>query len=59
MNKGGKREGAGRKILLDKKKQVSCYFLQSDIETLGRGNIQKIAQDAVHELALLKKQSNE
>jgi hypothetical protein len=47
--KGGKREGAGRKKLLDKKKQVSCYFLESDILSLGKSECQKIAQKAVHE----------
>ena len=51
--KGGKREGAGRKPLLDKKKQVSCYFLESDILSLGKSECQKVAQNAVHEAALL------
>jgi hypothetical protein len=50
--KGGKREGAGRKTLLDKKKQVCCYFLESDILSLGKNECQKIAQKAVHEAAL-------
>lgn len=49
--KGGKREGAGRKPLFDKKKQVSCYFLESDILLLGRNECQKVAQKAVHEAA--------
>lgn len=49
--KGGKREGAGRKPLLDKKKQISCYFLESDILLLGKSECQKIAQKAVHEAA--------
>lgn len=49
--KGGKREGAGRKSLLDKKKQVSCYFLESDILLLGKSECQKVAQKAVHEAA--------
>jgi hypothetical protein len=51
--KGGKREGAGRKPLLDKKKQVGCYFLESDILTLGKSECQEIAQKAVHEAAIL------
>lgn len=50
--KGGKREGAGRKPLLDKKNQVSCYFLESDILLLGKSECQKIAQNAVHKAAL-------
>ena len=50
--KGGKREGAGRKPLLDKKKQVSCYFHESDILALGKSECQKVAQKAVHEAAL-------
>jgi hypothetical protein len=53
IKKGGKREGAGRKPLLDKKKQVSCYFLESDILSLGKSECQKVAQNAVHEAALL------
>lgn len=51
--RGGKREGAGRKPLPDKKKQVSCYFLESDILSLGKNECQKVAQNAVHEAALL------
>jgi hypothetical protein len=54
MSRGGKREGAGRKTLSDKKRQVSCYFLQSDIDILGKNNVQKIAQDAVHKASLLE-----
>lgn len=49
--RGGKREGAGRKPLPYKKKQVSCYFLESDILSLGKSECQKIAQKAVHEAA--------
>jgi hypothetical protein len=52
--KGGKREGAGRKHLSDKKKQVSCYFLESDILSLGKSECQKVAQEAVHEAAILR-----
>jgi hypothetical protein len=42
--RGGKREGAVGKPLLDRKKQVSCYFLESDILALGKSECQKIAQ---------------
>jgi hypothetical protein len=52
-SKGGKREGSGAKPKADKKKQVSCYFLESDILSLGKSECQKIAQKAVHEAALL------
>ncbi|HEY5590710.1 MAG TPA: hypothetical protein VIK55_06790 [Paludibacter sp.] len=51
--RGGKREGSGAKLKADKKKQVSCYFLESDILSLGKSECQKVAQNAVHEAALL------
>ena len=53
--KGGKREGAGRKPIQDKKKQISCYFLESDIFLLGKSECQRLAQKAVQEASVLKK----
>lgn len=50
--RGGKRPGSGAKPKADKKKQVSCYFLESDILSLGKSECQKVAQKAVHEAAL-------
>ena len=49
--RGGKRSGSGAKPKADKKKQVSCYFLESDILALGKRECQKAAQNAVHEAA--------
>lgn len=49
--RGGKRLGSGAKPKADKKKQVGCYFLESDILSLGKSECQKVAQNAVHEAA--------
>lgn len=56
--RGGKRPGSGAKPKTDKKKQVSCYFLESDILSLGKGECQKVAQKAVHEAALYCRTKN-
>lgn len=51
--RGGKRKGAGRKpYVIDKKIQLPVYFLQSEIDFLGREKIREICKEAV-ELACM------
>lgn len=50
--RGGKRENSGRKKATDRKKQIGCYFLESEIEKLGKENCRLIAEKAVHEAFL-------
>lgn len=52
--RGGKRAGAGRKpYITDKKVQLPVYFLQSEIDILGREKIRVICKKAV-EIACMK-----
>ena len=51
-NKGGKREGAGRKPCTDKKQQMTIYVLSSQIEKLGKDTIRQICEKAINEAVL-------
>lgn len=47
--KGGKRTGAGRKPVSDKKVQMTIYVLTSQIEKLGRDKIRKVCEKSINE----------
>ena len=51
-NRGGKREGAGRKPCTDKKQQITIYVLTSQIEKLGKESIRKVCEKAINEAVL-------
>ena len=51
-NKGGKRNGAGRKPCTDKKQQMTIYVLTSQIEKLGKDVIRKKKKKAINEAVL-------
>lgn len=48
-NKGGKRNGAGRKPCTDKKQQMTIYVLTSQIEKLGKDVIRQVCEKAINE----------
>ena len=48
-NRGGKRNGAGRKPCTDKKQQLTIYVLTSQIEKLGKDSIRKVCGKAINE----------
>ena len=50
--RGGKRNGAGRKPLTDKKQQVTIYVLTSKIEKLGKDMIRQVCEKAINEAVL-------
>lgn len=47
--RGGKRPNAGRKKSINPKVQVTCYFLKSSIDKLGRDKCRSIAEQVVNE----------
>lgn len=53
-NRGGKRQGAGRKTILDKKKALRIYLLSSRIDSLilryGKNELRKIIEDKTNQL---------
>ena len=51
-NKGGKRNGAGRKPCTDKKQQMTIYVLTSKIEKLGKDVIRQVCEQAINEAVL-------
>lgn len=51
-NKGGKRNGAGRKPCTDKKQQITIYVLTSQIEKLGKDTIRKICEESINEAVI-------
>ena len=51
-NKGGKRNGAGRKPCTDKKQQMTIYVLTSQIEKLGKDAIRQVCEKAINEAVL-------
>ena len=51
-NKGGKRNGAGRKPCTDKKQQMTIYVLTSQIEKLGKDVIRQVCEKAINEAVL-------
>jgi hypothetical protein len=52
MNKGGKRNGAGRKPCIDKKQQMTIYVLTSQVEKLGKDVIRQVCEKAINEEVL-------
>ena len=51
-NKGGKRTGAGRKPVSDKKIQLTIYVLTSQVEKLGRDKIRQVCEKSINEAFL-------
>ena len=47
--KGGKRNGAGRKLCSDKKQQMTIYVETSKIEKLGKDKIRQVCENAINE----------
>lgn len=52
MTKGGKRTGAGRKPVPDKKVQLTIYVLTSHVEKLGREKIRQVCEKSINEAFL-------
>jgi hypothetical protein len=50
--KGGKRPGAGRKPVTDKKIQLTIYVLTSQLEKLGREKIRQVCDKSINEAFL-------
>lgn len=50
--KGGKRTGAGRKPVTDKKIQLTIYVLTSQVEKLGREQIRQVCEKSINEAIL-------
>lgn len=50
--KGGKRIGAGRKPIPDKKVQLTIYVKTSQIEKLGREKIRQVCEKSINEAFL-------
>lgn len=50
--KGGKRIGAGRKPIPDKKVQLTIYVKNSQIEKLGKDMIRQVCEKAINEAVL-------
>jgi len=51
-NRGGKRTGAGRKPVSDKKIQITIYVLASRVEKLGREQIRQVCEESINEAFL-------
>jgi hypothetical protein len=50
--KGGKRPGAGRKPILDKKVQMTIYVKTYQVEKLGKEQIRQVCEKSINEAFL-------